>query len=245
MVIASSANQKIAFLRSLINQKKARKEHRLFIVEGATLYKETPSLLIQETFVREGEEALISLASTKDAPVHVVSQKVFDSLSDTVTPSGIMAIVKKAQPNSSLGNSVLLLDGVMDPGNVGTLIRTAAGFEMDSVVLVDSAEAYSPKVVRSAMGAVFSLNIVETDREGSIALLGDRTVYALDMGGVDLKSVTVAKDYVIAVGNEAHGISKEIEDRADCIVAIKAKGIESLNAAVAGSIAMFHFSNQK
>ncbi len=242
MVIASSANQKIKFLRSLITHKKARKDNKKFIVEGATLFRETPSSLIEEVYCREGDFELLSMAVAKCSAVYEVSAAVFDSLSDTVSPSGILAIVRERQPNCSLGNKVLLLDGVSDPGNVGTLIRTAAGFKLDAVLLVDSAEAYSPKVVRSAMGGIFKLDVITTDRASALDMIKGRTLYALDMDGTNIKTLIKPRSYVIAVGNEAHGISPEIREQADYITSIVAPGIESLNAAVAGSIAMFQFS---
>ncbi len=242
MLIASSDNNKIKLLRSLVNQKKARKEHRLFIVEGATLYRETPSFYIQDTFVRAGNQDLLQLAHSKCKNVYEVEPRVFDSISDVVSPSGIIATVSMYVEKCSLGNRILLLDGVKDPGNVGTLIRTAAGFKLDSVVLIDTADPYSPKVVRSAMGALFKLGVLEMSRLDAITALRGRNIFALDMDGVDLKTVTFEYDYIIAVGNEAHGISDEVKGIATKVVAIKAEGIESLNAAIAGSIAMFHFS---
>ncbi len=242
MLIASSDNNKIKLLRSLINQKKARKEHRLFVVEGATLYKECPSLFIQEAFVRQGDVELLNLAKSKCNKVYEVESHIFDNISDVVTPSGIMAIVSYNVENCSIGNKILLLDGVKDPGNVGTLLRTAAGFNMDTVLLVDTADPYSPKVVRSTMGAIFKLGILELSRESAFDIIKEHEVFALDMGGEDLRSIVAPCQFVLAVGNEAHGISPQLRERADKIVAIKADGIESLNAAIAGAIAMFHFT---
>ncbi len=214
----------------------------MFVVEGATLFKETPSSLIEEVYVRDGEDALVTLAMSKCQRVYVVVEHVFDSLSDTVTPQGIIAVVRENLEISSLGNQILLLDGLKDPGNIGTLIRSAAGFNLDTVILVDCADVYSPKVVRSAMGGIFKLNILAVDRDCVLPMIEDYTLYALDMGGTNLKTLIQPRKYVLCVGNEAHGISEEIESRADYLVGIKAPGIESLNASVAGSIAMFYFS---
>lgn len=241
--IVSKDNRKIKNLRALLSDKKARKQENKFVVEGETLVKETPSFMVSEVFVREGETELIKLAEEKCSEVFVVSETVFNAISDTVSPSGILATVSIKEEICSLGNRIILLDGVRDPGNVGTLIRSAAGFGFSAAILANSADPYEPKAVRASMGGIFKLNAVsrKTSSE-AMELLAGYPVFALDMDGEDLDKVEVPEKFAIAVGSESHGVSSEVLAKAAKVLAIDARGIESLNAGVAGSIAMYAFS---
>ncbi len=235
----SKDNNKVKFVRSVTQYKKTRNEHDVLTVEGETLFKETPSSLIEEVFVRDGETELLALAESRSDKVYILDDACFRSVSDVSSPSGILALVKKPCSNSSLGNRILLLDGIQDPGNAGTLLRSAAGFRFDTVIFSDSVEAYSPKVVRSSMSAIFKVNIVVADSDETMSLIADYPLYVTDMHGKDISEFTFPEKFVVAVGNEAKGISKKLRQSADEVISIRADGIESLNAGVAGSIAMY------
>lgn len=241
--IVSKDNQKVKNLRALLRDKKVRRDENKFVAEGVTLVKETPSSQISEVYVREGEEELLSLANAKSDRVFVLSEAVFNGLSDTVKPSGILAVVSINKRNCSLGNKTLVLDGIRDPGNIGTLIRSAAGFKYDSVVLSDAADPYEPKAVRSSMGGIFKVNIVRVkDAEEAVSVLSDIPIIALDMGGENISHMEVPERFALVVGSESRGVSEVFRERAAKIAAIQAGGIESLNAGVAGSVAMYAFS---
>ncbi len=240
--IVSKDNQKVKNLRALLKDKKARRSENKFVAEGVTLVKETPSLQISEVYVREGEEELLKLAEEKSDRVYLLPEAVFNGLSDTVKPSGILAVVSINERKCSLGNRILLLDGIRDPGNIGTLIRSAAGFRYGTVILSDSADPYEPKAVRSSMGGIFKVNVVRVkSAEEAANLLSDIPIIALDMGGEDVASIEVPERFAIVVGSESHGVSEVFRTRAAKIAAIPADGIESLNAGVAGSVAMYVF----
>lgn len=241
--IVSKDNQKVKNLRALLRDKKARRSENKFVAEGVTLVKETPSLQISEVYVREGEEELLTLAKEKSDRVFILSEPVFNGLSDTVKPSGILAVVSINEENCSLGNKILLLDGIRDPGNIGTLIRSAAGFRYDTVILSDSADPYEPKAVRSSMGGIFKVNTVRLkSADEAVNLLSDIPIIALDMGGEDISDIKVPERFALVVGSESHGVSEVFRKCAAKIAAIPADGIESLNAGVAGSVAMYAFS---
>lgn len=241
--IVSKDNQKVKNLRALLRDKKARRDESKFVAEGVTLVKETPSLQISEVYVREGEAELLRLAEEKSDRVFVLSEAVFNGLSDTVKPSGILAVVSINGENCSIGNKILVLDGIRDPGNIGTLIRSAAGFRFDSVVLSDAADPYEPKAVRSSMGGIFKVNIVRVkDAEEAVKVLSGVPIIALDMGGEDIARVEVPERFALVVGSESHGVSEIFRRLAAKTAAIRADGIESLNAGVAGSVAMYAFS---
>lgn len=242
--IVSKDNRKVKSVRALLKDKKARKLENKFVAEGATLVKETPSLQISEIFVREGEEELLALAEEKCQTVSVLAESVFNSLTDTVNPSGILAVVSINEEICSLGNRILVLDSVRDPGNIGTLIRSAAGFKFDTVVLSDSADPYEPKAVRSSMGGVFKVGIkrVKSADEAAEILKGVPLI-VLDMGGENICGINAPEKFAVVVGSESRGVSEVFKNRAAKIAAIDAGGIESLNAGVAGSIAMYVFSS--
>lgn len=235
----SKDNNRVKFVRSVTQYKKTRNEHDVLTVEGETLFRETPSSLIEEVFVREDEQELIALAESVSDRVYLLDSACFKSISDVSSPSGILALVKKPQSNRSLGNRILLLDGIQDPGNAGTLLRGAAGFHFDSVIFLDSVEAYSPKVVRSSMSAIFKVNIVVATRSELKQLIQGYPLLIMDMDGKDVSKFSFPDKFVIAVGNEANGISDDLTAIADETLSIFADGIESLNAGVAGNIAMY------
>ncbi len=235
----SKDNQKVKFVRSVTQYKKTRNENDLFTVEGATLFKETPSFLIKEVYVREGDIDLLTLAEEKSENVYTLDETAFKSISDVVAPSGILALVQKPVKNSIYGNKIMVLDGIQDPGNAGTIIRSAAGFKYDTVILVDSVEAFSPKVVRSSMGAIFKVSIQELSRQEAINNLSKYPIFALDMDGKDIRNFDFPGAFALVVGNEAQGISEEFISNSKQTLSIKSQGIESLNASVAASIAMF------
>ena len=243
MLITSSQNEGLKNLRKLLRDKKARREQGLFVCEGVTLVKDIPDTFSVETvYLKASKETELSFIVEKypDRTVYV-KDELFDAVGDTVNPSGVIALVR--MPNTEKivsGDTVLLLDGVSDAGNLGTIIRSAAARGIETVVLADCADAYAPKTVRAAMSGTFFTRIIECGKDEAFDLLSEYDIVALDMGGNDIYSYERKGKIALTVGNEAHGLSKEIREKAAIILAIPMQGkVESLNAAVSISIAMF------
>lgn len=241
--IIVSAKNPVILRAAELKEKKARDQRRLFLAEGKRILQDVQDKsLIEELFVLSGKRELSELSSRFSCPVHFVSEQAFRKLSDTVNGEGIVAVVKKREREEVLGNKVLVLDRVNDPANVGTLLRSACAFGFGTVVSLGSADFYNPKVVRGSMGAALSLNLVEADDESVSELLKGYEIYAADMCGEELSTVSAPEKLALVVGNEARGISSKLVSIATKFVKIAmSEQMESLNAGVAGSIEMYHF----
>ncbi len=245
MVITARSNEKVKYLRRLIADKKAREEEGVYVAEGSIILSELSERdRVLAFFVRQTEEAKTEKIVSRfpGAEKHLLSSDVFDSVSDTVTPSGIIAVVKKRVDLDEPGDTVIVLDGVSDAGNVGTIIRTASacGIE-DAVILHSCADPFSPKAVRASMGGIFKTNVRILTIEEAKDFLKDFCVVVLDMKGQSIFDYERKEKTAIVVGNEAHGVSTEVRTMAQDVVSLPmAKdGVESLNASVAAGIAMY------
>lgn len=244
-----SINNKIIKLVSSLKLKKAREKENLFIAEGERnvidgAKKRNPEMV----FVSENYKGERSFS----CDIYEVTEQVFKKISDTETPQGILGVFKKI--NGSLkdvnGENILLLNNLRDPGNIGTLLRTAkaAGFE---TVIADKgcADVYSPKSVRAAMSGIFGLNIVICEDLAEIVSELNKknyTVYAADMNGENMFRAELKFPFGVILGNEANGVDQRVMDAADKTLSIPMSGeMESLNAAVAGSVIMFEAARQK
>jgi TrmH family RNA methyltransferase len=242
-----------------LRTKKTRDESGLFIAEGARVVAEIPQSWGVRAFVcSEGYRAAHAEcveAYKKRAECVVVPDGRFASLSDTETPQGVMAICEKktfaldASPSDR--PLVLFCENLSDPGNVGTLIRTAAAARADRVVLsAGCAEAYSPKVVRASAGAVFHIPVIENaDTEETFAYLRARgvMVIAADASGTVLPyALDLRAGCAFAVGSEARGLSDTAKAAADALVRLPMdERAESLNASVAGGILLYEAVRQR
>lgn len=240
--ITSKANEKVKQVKKL-SEKKFRDELGLYTAEGFTLLRDMPeSVEVQSFFVAEGQEGQAeAITSRFDAPVYAVTEAVMNYIADTVTPSGILAVIRRTDGKPSGGNS-LVLDRVSDSGNVGTLLRTAAAFGYTDVYLINTADAYSSKVARSSMGGIFKVNLIEATEEEAISALSNHYKIALDMGGEEIGKAAAKAPVALFLGSEAHGLSENLTASADVVLSIPMQnGMESLNVAVAGAIAMHAF----
>jgi TrmH family RNA methyltransferase len=253
-----------------LKTKKGRKAQERFLIEGMHLCEEiansdweTESVLFTSSFqsLPAGKRLLQKFQRRKIDTIPVKSEAV-KKLSDTVTPQGIICVVKikrfsldKLWPEGS--NVILALDAVNDPGNVGTLIRTADAFRIDGVILsFDSAELYNPKVVRSTMGSIFHLPIFdEVDLEKVIPKLKKQNfkIFGTDVKeGRDLDKLDYsgpmdpAERICLLIGSEAKGLNRKIFDLSDTIIRIPIYGkAESLNASVAGGILLYELTKRR
>ena len=241
-IISSSQNQYVKLAKSL-NEKKHRNFAGLFLIEGKNLLKDLPPH-VEIEFILTTKERLDeanALANAHAAKVIVATDGIVKSVADTLTPYGIVAVCKIPSTEFAppTGNAVLL-DGVADPGNVGTIFRTAAACDFKDIYLVDSADIYSPKVVRATLGGLFKVNAHVIDAEVAKDLIKSTNSAVLDMDGENLLSTNIDKPILFIAGNEAHGVRQEFRSIAKKTYSLPMQnGVESLNVAVATAVAMF------
>ena len=260
IMITSGSNAKVKELVKLQKNHKERKKSGLFVAEGEKLIREAAlhgklqAVYVSETVYRKAD--LGQKAFFGDLSCEVVADSVFNDIADTVTPQGFLGVVE--QPGYSLGQiaqekekGILLLDGLRDPGNMGTILRTAEGAGMSGVILSrDSVDMFNPKVVRATMGAIFRMPFCYVeDLAGTVSYLRSRgiPVYGTRMEGSLLyDEVDYRAGAGIVVGNEAKGISENVLKQLTGSVRIPMAGkLESLNAAVSAAILMYEMARQR
>ena len=260
-MITSTSNAKIKRIVQLRKKKKARDVEGVFLVEGIRMFREIPEKLLQEIYIsesceeKEGKE-IRRRASACGIRPELVSDGVFAYLSDTQTPQGILCVV--GQLSYSLEEvadascpHMLVLDRLQDPGNVGTILRTAEGAGVTGILLDgECADIYNPKTIRSTMGSIFRMPFYYIqDLEEGIRYLKKRGIctYAAHLEG---KRAYDEEDYrrpcAFLIGNEGNGLRPEIADLADTYIRIPMAGeVESLNAAIASAVLMFEAGRQR
>lgn len=220
-----------------LKDKKYRAKNALFLVEGDKFCQD---LVLNDFQILQ---TITTDESLKNFPnICLVSKKMFDSLSSTKTPQNIICVCKiKQYDYQSVGNS-LVLDNLQDPGNVGTLIRSAIAFGFNDIYLIGGADPFSDKVVRSSAGTILKARIHTLDY-GEFSLnrsqIAENFIIA-DMQGVNINQFCLPKGrFSVIIGNEGNGVSEQMKQIATATVSIPmAYGVESLNAGVAGSIIM-------
>lgn len=251
MIISSVSNEQIKKIIQLKEKSKARKNEGCFIVEGIRMFQEAPEQDVVKVYVSEHFFAEHK-STVGDINYQVVSDSVFKRISDTVTPQGILAIVRqKKYTLTDLFDTIhqgkncfVVLDKIQDPGNLGTILRTAEGAGINGVIMSSTtADIYNPKVIRSTMGSVFRVPFVitpdlpETIRE--LKAMGV-TTYAAHLKGGNYNVEDFPDKTALLIGNEANGLSDEVSGEADRLIKIPMQGkVESLNAAVATAILMY------
>ena len=248
--ITSASNERFKRIKSL-KTKAARKELGLMLAEGERTVRDLPDEVAIRTLVFAASQAdkFAPLAKSKGVDdVLIVPDKLFDSLSDTVTPSGALAVVVIPPPPAVTAADCVVLDGISDPGNFGTIIRTCAACGVEQIVAVGWTDPTSPKVVRASMGCVFRTRVVECNADEAATALAGHDVYALDMGGENIFAFKRPDDkpFALVVGSEAHGVSPLFRARADKTLSLPmTNGVESLNAAIAASVALYQLVCRK
>ena len=261
-IITSNQNSIVKEVRCL-RHKKDREEKGLFFIEGVRFVEEAlkekvdiDKILISDKLeqIRGGKE-ILSLINTAGKDVYLLSDKLFRELSDTENPQGILATIKykklKLDEILNKGNFYIILDSLQDPGNMGTIMRTADAAGASGVIISKGCvDLYNPKVLRSTMGAIFHIPICFTDNLiETIAQLKTRgiRIYAAHLKGeANYFEVDMRKDVAIIIGNEANGISEEVAAYSDMLIKIPMPGrAESLNASVAASILMYEVVRQR
>ena len=240
MVITSVENEKIKRILKL-QRKKYRDLTDTYYVETDHLVEEAYKAgIILELFVLEGE--LVSY----ELPCTFVSMDVMRKLSMMETPSHVIALCKKNPPSKIMGNRLLLLDEIQDPGNLGTMIRSAVAFGIDMIILSnDTVDLYNPKVLRSSQGMYCHIPILSMDSKEAISYMRDNDylIYGTNVvNGVDVGTLGVEKKkkFCLVMGNEGNGLKKEIQNMCDqnLYISMDSK-VESLNVAIACSILLY------
>ena len=258
-VITSKDNDIVKNIKKL-KDKKFRDETSSYIIEGVKIIAEAieeqaiiKRIVICEDYIPSGaiDQKLMYEIAKYDCIY--VDKKVFDFITTVVTPQGVLAVVEKPSVHKQIdyGEDVILaLDGIQDPGNLGTILRTADSVNLKQIIVSkDTADSYNPKVVRSTMGAIFRVNVIES--EDLISTLKDIKknkfkVMATSLGANETIYDIDYKKKAIVIGNEANGVSKDILEIADSKVIIPMLGkTESLNASVATGIILYEYARRK
>src|SRR5687768_13851951 len=253
-MITSSQNPKLKLVRTLQGRAKERREAGMFVVEGVRLVEEAVKANWQFQFVLfsdglsdRGKELLKTLTTNK-IEVEETSGDLLQNVSETETPQGILAVLKLNQlPITDSPDFLLIPDQIRDPGNLGTLLRTAAAAGVQAVLLPpETTDAFAPKVLRAGMGAHFRLPIHSMSWKEIHECVKTMRVYLADMNGQSCWETDLRQPLALIIGGEAEGASEEAQTLATEKISIPMPGnVESLNAGVAGSVLMFEVVRQR
>lgn len=256
-MITSTSNPQVKRLLQLQKKSKARNEEGVFVVEGLRMFVEVPQECVEKVYVSE------TLYNKKKHdlnwdkfPLEILSDSVFKHVADTQTPQGVLCIVKQKKYNFATLLDIqnphfMVLDNLQDPGNLGTIIRTAEGAGVDAVFMSkDCVDIYNPKTIRSTMGSIYRMpTIYIEDTVNLLEIFRDKGIksYAAHLDGENSYD---KEDYstgtAILIGNEGNGLRDEVSEKADIWVRIPMEGqVESLNAAIAASVFMFEVARQR
>ena len=242
MIITSLNNPTIKEISKLKN-KKYRDLTNTYLVEGEHLVEEayknnilTKIILLEDTICNYDIEKIY------------VTKEVMKKLTELDTPNKIIGIVKKNTP-LPIGNKILILDNIQDPGNLGTIIRSSVAFDIDTIVLSpNTVDIYNPKVMRSTQGMIFYTNIITLELKEFISEIKTKnyTIFGTNVrNGKNIKEITLPEKFALVLGNEGQGVSKEIESLCDDNIYIKMSSkCESLNVSVATSILLYEVYNK-
>lgn len=239
--ITSLSNSYVKSLEKLYD-KKTRENEGLYIIEGYHLVQEAYKSKFLETVLITNIDDEI-----EDIECILVTNEIIKKLSKTKSPQNILGVCKVNTKIDILGNRVLILDGINDPGNLGTILRSALAFNFKDIIMSnDTVDLYNDKVIRSTQGAHFKLNIIKADLVEYIKKLKTKEYYIVGtslQSSVSLKSLNLPDKCAVVLGNEANGISFNVLNQTDTNVKIKIdNNVESLNVGVAGAIIMHHIN---
>lgn len=242
MIITSLNNPTIKEISKLKN-KKYRDLTNTYLVEGDHLVEEAykNNLLIKIILL---EDTICNY----DIEKIYVTKEVMKKLTELDTPNKIIGIVKK-NTLLPIGNKILILDNIQDPGNLGTIIRSSVAFDIDTIVLSpNTVDIYNPKVIRSTQGMIFYTNIITLELKEFINEIKTKnyTIFGTNVrNGKNIKEITLPEKFALVLGNEGQGVSKEIESLCDDNIYIKMSSkCESLNVSVATSILLYEVYNK-
>lgn len=256
-MITSMSNPQVKKLLQLQKKSKARNEENVFLVEGLRMFAEVPEERVEKVYISE------SLYNKKKQElklerflVEILTDSVFSHVSDTKTPQGILCVVKQKKYDIeeflNLENPhFMVLDNLQDPGNLGTIVRTAEGAGVNAIFLSkESVDIYNPKTIRSTMGSIYRMPVIYVeDLLELLQIFRERGIksYAAHLDGKNsYDKESYQSGTAILIGNEGNGLREEVASAADVWVQIPMQGqVESLNAAIAASILMFEVYRQR
>lgn len=261
-MISSTKNEQVKAVIELKKKAKAREEAGLFVVEGVRMAAELPKertarIYVSESFLKNAKESGAERLLSSGIPCETVTDVVFSSMSDTQTPQGVLALVRKYEYSLSdllegdRPAHLMILENIQDPGNLGTILRAGEGAGITGLLMSrDTVDIYNPKVIRSTMGSVFRVPFLYTeDLAAAVETLKRKglRIFAAHLKG---RNNYEQEDYTgnigFLIGNEGNGLSEGIAALADTWVKIPMAGrVESLNAAVAASVFMFETARQR
>lgn len=253
-MITSSQNPKLKLIRALQGHAKQRHDAGAFLAEGVRLVEEACAanwpfrFVLHDEALNERGSLLIENLRSRGVECLMVSDGLMKSLSETESPQGVLAVLDEFRiPSPEFLNFILIPDRIRDPGNLGTLLRTAVGAGVQAVFLPpETADAFAPKVVRSGMGAHFRLPIHSLTWDEIRRHTQDLQVYLADMKGQSCWEMNLESPLALIVGGEADGASEQADRLANSRISIPMPGqAESLNAGVAGSVLMFEVVRQR
>ena len=246
--ITSTSNETIKYFISL-NDKKTRMNAKRFIVEGYHLVNEASKTNLLEAIISTDEKELKKINNVKR---YLVNDAIINKIATTKNPQNILGIVKMLDHNitnlvpiiKENKTKLIMLDDVNDPGNLGTIIRTAAGLGYDGIIMSpNTVDLYNEKVIRSTQGVMFKIPKIKANLQEVIKMLKKEKVFCIGTAltnAKDVKHITKKDKFAICLGNEAKGISKEVLDNMDENVKIAMNNdVESLNVSIAAGIIMY------
>ncbi|MDO4473329.1 MAG: 23S rRNA (guanosine(2251)-2'-O)-methyltransferase RlmB [Eubacteriales bacterium] len=266
-MITSTSNAKVKRLVNLKKRRKARDTEKVFLVEGIRMFQEVPKESLKELYVTEGfykkEKQLVDGRRRESGcEFEVFADTVFQYVSDTQHPQGVLCVVRQGRESARLSDLwqkdpdgpeplLLVLENLQDPGNMGTILRTAEAAGVTGIIMSkDCVDVFNPKVIRSTMGSVFRMpfqyveNLTETI--GEMKKAGVNTYAAHLEGKSNYDDHDYHKAAAFFIGNEGNGLSDEVAQLADTYIRIPMAGrVESLNAAIAATVLMFEAGRQR
>lgn len=256
-MITSTANAQIKNIVKLQKSSRVRKEQQVFLVEGIRMFREIPETMHRKTYVTEVWTEQLPKHWQEGNEYEVVSENVFREISDTMSPQGILSVVRQIhyERKTLLGENgeipcVLLLENLQDPGNLGTILRTAEGAGVTGIMMSrDTVDVYNSKVVRATMGAVFRMPFYyEEQILDGLHWLQEQGIccYAAHLKGKEFYDYNYRTGCCFLIGNEGNGLTPEISKGADRLIRIPMQGnVESLNAATAATVLMYEAMRQR
>lgn len=262
-MITSTSSSQVKHVISLLSKAKERKKNNEYVVEGIRMVSEAPADLLVKIYMSERFQnnnseyvkELVKKQGISDDSIEIVADNVFDRMSQTQTPQGIMAVVRKKDNSLSdmlSGNPLLILvENLQDPGNLGTIIRMGEGAGVTGVIMSpNTVDIYNPKTIRSTMGSIFRVPFIYVQDFGEAVSECQKSGVKVYAAHLDGNNTYLGEDYstptAFLIGNEGNGLTDDITKQADTLIRIPMEGeVESLNAAIACTILTYEAVRQR
>ena len=258
-MITSASNGRIKYIDNLMQKSKFRRSEGKFVAEGIKMFNEAPKGDVLEVYIKEGAYDSFDTETKKKLErigYEVLSEPVFKKVTDTVTPQGILSVIKIRESSiedilSDENPIIAVLENIQDPGNIGTIIRTAEGAGVNGLLLSrDCVDIYNPKVIRSTMGSVFRMKFAYVDIDSVFDSFRSKNIetyaLALDKKAQAYDKYDYKKPVALFIGNEGNGLKESTIKKCNNTAFIPMCGeVESLNASVAASLMMYEIFRQR